>query len=87
MHNLGTNSNSLLFFTYYVVQGKSSYELLSLSQAGEAKITMLSINIPICICEKCKKNEVDVCNVLGNSCLECWQEKTDPALTSISLQR
>jgi hypothetical protein len=87
MHNLGTSRNSFLFFTYNVVQGKSSYEQLSLTQAGEAKITISNRNISICICEKCKKNEVDVYNVLGNYCLECWQEKTDPALTTFSLQR
>ena len=40
------------------------------------------MNLTVYICEKCKKNEVEIYNVLGNYCSECWQEETDPAIPS-----
>jgi DNA-directed RNA polymerase subunit RPC12/RpoP len=40
------------------------------------------MNITIYLCEKCKKNEVAIYNVLGDYCLECWEEITTPQITN-----
>ena len=31
-------------------------------------------------CERCKKEEAEVFNILGSFCLECWQDITYPFL-------
>jgi hypothetical protein len=39
------------------------------------------MDVLIYICEKCKKSEVEVYNVLGDYCLDCWEDITTPDLT------
>lgn len=34
------------------------------------------------LCDKCKKNEVQIYNDNGNCCLLCWYEMTDPSVSS-----
>ena len=33
------------------------------------------------LCDKCKKNEVEIYDDNGNCCISCWYDMTDPKVS------
>ena len=60
-----------LAFQYLIVL-YSQYPSLQPQQMKETTILL---------CDKCKKNEVEIFNDNGNCCISCWYDMTDPKIS------
>jgi hypothetical protein len=43
--------------------------------------TTTTTDMVIILCDKCKKNEVQIYNDCGDCCISCWYDMTDPKVS------
>ena len=60
----------------YFLAARVVYLFMNVKKANTTTTTDM-----ITLCDKCKKNEVQIYNDNGDCCISCWYDMTDPKVS------